>query len=66
MDNSASSGSGAARLRIKASEIGGSLSESQGGLNQLQKLVAAGMLAALTTVATLLVQIQLPAVFQYG
>ncbi len=34
--------------------------ESSGGLNSLQKLVAAGMLAALTTVATLLVQIPTP------
>ncbi|MGI6090118.1 MAG: ECF transporter S component [Saccharofermentanales bacterium] len=62
MDNSASPGSGAGKVeelkRLKSE--GRYQAESQGGLNQLQKLVAAGMLAALTTVATLLVQIPTP------
>lgn len=61
-DNSAPPDSGVGRIeelkRLKAE--GRYQTESRGGLNPLQKLVAAGMLAALTTVATLLVQIPTP------
>ncbi|MDI9461987.1 MAG: ECF transporter S component [Saccharofermentanales bacterium] len=62
IDNSASPDSGVGQIeelkRLKSE--GRYQAESRGGLNSLQKLVAAGMLAALTTVATLLVQIPTP------